>query len=794
MARWQAFIDSAPDASVGPNNSEVAGAARVRRMPRLGVMAEGWSRLGPPGASRERAGRWIRESKFWMPRPRGGAVERGHLLSQLAAGAKSPIVLISASAGYGKSSLAAQWGTRCRRQVAWINVDRGDNNPVVFLNYVAHALDRLAPADPELLDELSSMAPRVDDVVLPALAVELGRSSPFELILDDLHELSEPRSLAALGFLLREIPPGSQVVLVTRVDPELPLARYRVSGDLLEIRAPQLALDSEEIRALVANTGGRLSERSLEFLRERTEGWAAGVTLAIQALDDRTPGEAVVEGIAGQQWQIADYLTEVALARETEERRKFLLATSVLRRMTGSLCDAILGIAGSDDALRGLEQSNSFVIGLDDHRGWYRYHHLFGELLRSELDRLHPGLAAQYLARAAKWYEQQGDDPEEAFRCAHEAGDLETAGRIALASWDVFGSHGQLETIRLWLRECTDDEVASDPQLALAAGWVYLLLGQAEEAQRFALAAGRGDLDVPSADGATSLRSSLANLRSSLAPGGIHQMLADAECVYAAEKVPAPTRWLVGGCRGIGVANVLLGRPEEAITAFQEALLHTKGRPELAYTRILCLAYMAFAGADKGEWSKARAWAQEAKAIVSERHLEGIALSATAFTARAMLLAHDGDFDRAKGELGQARSLEPLVGGTRWAAADLSLRWGNIALELGDRQAAVKHADDARAALSGYPDPGTLPARLARLDERIARAEDLHLTPAELQIAAFLPTHLSLREMADALSLSRATVKTHVAAIYAKLGVSTRSEAVEQLTELRVEPTGRKGA
>jgi ATP/maltotriose-dependent transcriptional regulator MalT len=219
--------------------------------------------LGPPGPSSERGGRWIRESKFWAPRPRIAAVERAHLLSRLAAGAESPIVLISASAGYGKSSLAAQWSIRCGRPVAWINLDRGDNNPVVFLNYVARAFDRLAPVDPELLDELSSMAPRIDDVVLPALAVELGRSSPFELILDDVHELSEPRSLAALGFLLREIPRGSQVVLVTRVDPELPLARFRVSGDLLEIRAAQLALDSEEVRALAANTGGRLlSSRS----------------------------------------------------------------------------------------------------------------------------------------------------------------------------------------------------------------------------------------------------------------------------------------------------------------------------------------------------------------------------------------------------------------------------------------------------------------------------------------------------------------------------------------------------
>jgi LuxR family transcriptional regulator, maltose regulon positive regulatory protein len=379
----------------------------------------------------------------------------------------------------------------------------------------------------------------------------------------------------------------------------------------------------------------------------------------MQALDDTAPGDVVVDRIVGQQWQIADYLTEVALARETEERRRFLLATSVLRRMTASLCDAVLRSVGSDDLLRQLEQSNSFVMALDDHRGWYRYHHLFGELLRSELDRLYPGLAAEYLVRAASWYEHDGSDPEEAFRCAHEGGDLALAGRIALGSWDAFGSRGQLETIRLWLRECTDAEIASDPQLALAAAWVYVQLGEAEKAQRFAAAAGRGDLDVPSADGASSLRSSLAVLRSAVAPDGIHQMLADAQYVYRAEREPAPTRWLVGGCRALGIANILLGRSEEAITPLHEGLVLTAGHPERAYNRIFFLAYLAFAGEETGDWPKARRWAQEARALITEHHLERIALSVPGFTAKAMVLAHDGDFDRAKAELTQAQSLVP---------------------------------------------------------------------------------------------------------------------------------------
>jgi LuxR family transcriptional regulator, maltose regulon positive regulatory protein len=747
-----------------------------------------------PSASRGPARTWIRDSKLVAPRLRVASVERERLLTQLAAAADSPVVLVSASAGYGKSTLAAQWSARCQRPVAWITLDRGDNDPVVFLSYVAHALDRLAPVASELLDELSAPAPRIDDVVLPSLAVELARLSPLELILDDLHELSQARSMAALSFLLKEMPQGSQVVLVTRVDPELPLARYRVSGDLLEIGADKLALDAEETRALSASSGGLFSERSLELLRQRTEGWAAGIALAMHAVDDLTSENDVAEVIAGHQRQIANYLVEVVLARETEERRRFLLATSVLRRMTASLCDAVLGIAGSNDVLRELEQSNSFVIALDDHHGWYRYHHLFGELLRSELDRLHPELAVVYLARAAEWLEQDAGDPEEAFRCAHECGDLERAGRIALASWDALGSRGQLATLRLWFVDCTEEEVASDPRLALAAAWVYTLLGGVEKAQRFALAAERGDLDMPSADGATSLRSSLANLRTALAPRGIHQMLADAEFVYAAEKEPAETRWLIGGCRGVGIASLLLGRPDEAITALREALMLSSGRPELTHSRILCLGYIAFAAADAGNWSEGRRWAKEARALVAEHHLGGFVTAVPVFTAKAMVHAHDGDFDRATHELAEALRLKHLVGGARWMNADMNIRWGNINIQLGNRGAARQQADDARAALRGYPDPGALPDRLAQLDQRIDRAEALHLTPAELRIAAFLPAHRSLREIADVLNVSRTTVKTQVAAIYSKLGVTTRSEAVERLAQLSIPPADAMGA
>ena len=283
------------------------------------------------------------------------------------------------------------------------------------------------------------------------LAEELAHLSPFELILDDLDELTQPRSLALVDPLLDEIPPGSQLMLVTRADPDLPLARRRIENDVLEIRANRLALDSDETRDLAASHGANLSEESLALIHESTEGWPAGIALALRAAGEQSSRDAVVDRLRGTQHNIADYLVEMVLDQETEQHRTFLLATSVLHRMTAPLCDTVLAATGSREVLRELEQTNSFVIPLDDERGWYRYHHLFGELLRSELDRRNPGLAGVYLARAAEWHEQEGADPEEAFRCAHSCGDLERARKDRLGRGLGFVGSGHVETMRLWL-------------------------------------------------------------------------------------------------------------------------------------------------------------------------------------------------------------------------------------------------------------------------------------------------------------------------------------------------------
>ena len=738
----------------------------------------------PVSPSREKTRKFVHEPVRHAPRQRVATVERRRLLGLLAAEADAPIVVVSAAAGYGKSILAAQWSVQCGRPSALLTLDCSDNDPIVLLNYLVHSVDHLLPAARELHAELSSAAPRIDAVALPVLARELARLSPVQLILDNVQEVSEPSSLAVLAFLIEHMPFGSQLMLVSRGDPDLPLASRRVAGELLEVRADRLAFDFDETRALAVRRGTGLSESSLSVIHERTEGWAAGLELAIRAMSEAAPCDSAAVAL-GTQREVADYLLEAVLERESEQHREFLLATSVLRRMTAPLCDAVLGTSGSVSVLQELERSNSLVIPLDDHRGWYRYHQQFGEVLRSELDRRHPGLATVYLARAAEWHERNCSDPEEAFRCAHECGDVERTGRIALASFGGLMPGGNHEMFRSWLEHCTSTEIASDAQLAIAAAWLHSALGDGVMAQRYAMAAERCEVDRPSADGASSIRSSLAGLRSALGYRGIHQMLTDAEYVYAAERETS-TRWFAESCRAIGMANVLLDRPDEAIAALRETLMVTTASA-FAATRVLALGYLTFAGSETGRWPEARKWAREVKALTSECNLGHALPAPIAYTAKATVLVHDGDLYRAAQELEEARSLSHLLRGMRWLTADMELRWGNLSLHLGNPLSAREHAGNARAALHGYDDSGNLEPRLAALEERIARASDLQLTPAELRVIPFLPTHLLVKEIAARLHLSTATVKTHLHGIFNKLDVSTRSEAVDKMEQLGLE-------
>ena len=443
----------------------------------------------------------LRKPPLRVPTGSPWVVARPRLSALQEAAERSRVVLVSAPAGYGKSTLVAQWSDLDPRPTGWVQLGPGDDDSVVLLGHVVAALERTGPVCGELLEELSGRMPRIDEVAIPLLAADLGERDPFVLVLDDVHVITAKRSRAILAFLVDQVGSGSQLVLVTRGDPGVPLGRLRASGDLVEIGTALLALDPIETRDVAASAGLELSQAAAGALCERTEGWAAAVALATLALRGRDDAAVRAAGLSGDQQQIADYLLEEVLERQPDHLKRFLLGTSILDHMTAPLCDAVLGIDDAAGSLEALARSNAFVVSLDDHREWYRYHHLFSDLLRAELKRRDPELLPVYLERAAGWCERHGS-PGEAFAYAHEAGDLARAGRIALAHRDEFASRGQIETLRLWLERCTDNEIELDPQLSIAAAWVFGYLGDPARARRFLVAAERAPLHLASADGA----------------------------------------------------------------------------------------------------------------------------------------------------------------------------------------------------------------------------------------------------------------------------------------------------
>lgn len=710
----------------------------------------------------------------------GEIVKRKRLLARVAGARKRRVVVLHAPAGFGKTIAAAQLSQNDPRPAYWIRLEDNDNDPIVFVSDIVQMLEEMGPIPARLARELESRAPRINAVVVPLLQEQLATCDPFVVVLDDVERLTDPDSSALLAFLLAEVPQGSQLVLTTRRQLALPLARLRAAGEVLDLGPDDLALDVTETRELLASDGLELSDERVQAIRNRTEGWAAGIALALLVPDGLEGGRDSDLISVAESRSLAAYLIEEVLERQPPDERRFLLASSVLRRMSPALCDAALGITGSGRLLSTLTRTSAFVRPEDEGGEWYRYHELFRELLQALARRQAPEVIDTVLSRAAAWHELHGD-PGEAFEYAHACGDLARAGTILLHHFDRLVSRGQINTARAWVARCTPDELASDPLLSLGGAWVALMSGDAVEARRLASVTNTADdLDAPSPDGCSSLRSSLANLRATLGDGGVSQMLRDGKFVVAAE-TRGGTRWVTLGWRAVGVAYLLMGRPEEAIAAFSEVVALTRGHRDLNHVTLTCLGYSALAAAEEGDWRRARKWARDAYALTNETGLEHIVNSVPPYTAHATVLQHDGLLDQAAKALEHVRRILPGARVMPWAEADMSLRCADLSLELGDIDAALELADLAREALAHYPDPGTLRVRLEALDRRLHSGRWLELTPSELRLVPFLASHLSLQEIADRMYLSRATIKTHTDSVYRKLGVQNRSQAVVRL-------------
>jgi LuxR family transcriptional regulator, maltose regulon positive regulatory protein len=355
------------------------------------------------------------ETKLHVPRRRRGLVPRPRLIERLSRASESKLTLVSAPAGFGKTTLLAEWlAAAPERSVAWLSLDQRDNDPLLFWTYVVAALETAAPGvGAGALALLQSPQPPIDAVLATLLNDLSASSDDAVLVLDDYHVIDARDVHDGIAFLLEHLPPQLHLVIASRADPALPLARLRARGQLVEIRAADLRFTPEEAAAYLNDVMGlALTAGDVAALEERTEGWIAALQLAALSLQGRDDVTGFIADFAGDDRYIVDYLADEVLQRQPEHLQHFLLQTSILSRLNGSLCDAVTGQDNGKATLEALDRANLFLVPLDNRRGWYRYHHLFADVLRSRLLDEQPDRVRELHARASDWFEQHGERSE----------------------------------------------------------------------------------------------------------------------------------------------------------------------------------------------------------------------------------------------------------------------------------------------------------------------------------------------------------------------------------------------
>ncbi len=425
------------------------------------------------------------ETKLYVPRLRRGVVARPRLIERMRRGTELKLTLISAPAGFGKTTLLAEWLAAApagERSAAWLSLDPGDSHAPSFWSYLVAALQTVAPGvGATSLSLLESPQPPPIRTVLATLLNELSAvPKDIVLVLDDYHEVDAPDIHEGMAFLLEHLPPRLHLVITTRADPGLPLARLRARAELVEIRAADLRFTPDEAAAYLNEAMGlALTASDVAALEARTEGWIAALQLAALSIQGREDVAGFIAGFAGDDRYIVDYLVEEVLHRQPEHVRSFLLQTSVLDRLSGPLCDAVIGEDGGNAMLEALDRANLFLVPLDDRRRWYRYHQLFADVLRARLLDEEPGRAQVLHRRASGWYEENGERSE-AIDHAFAAEDFERAADLVELAIPATSQHRREAMLRRWLEALPDGLLRVRPVLSNAYAGSLLVRGEVE--------------------------------------------------------------------------------------------------------------------------------------------------------------------------------------------------------------------------------------------------------------------------------------------------------------------------
>ncbi len=455
-------------------------------VPREPVPPEPLQLEAPPAAPGSAVPAALLETKFYVPRSRRPLVPRPRLRERLDRGTASTLTLVSAPAGFGKTTLLTEWlaagpaAPADERLVAWLSLDRADNDPASFWTYLIAALRTAAPGVGEdALALLQVPGPPPIEAVLTTLLNDLSAiAADVVLVLDDYHVIDAGDVQDGMAFLLDHLPPGLHVVIASRADPALPLARWRARGELVEARAAELRFTPDEAAAYLNEIMGlQLTARDVAALEGRTEGWIAALQLAALSMQGRDDMAGFIAGFAGDDRYVVDYLAEEVLARQPDRVQAFLLQTCILDRLNGPLCDAVTGQGGGKAMLEALDRGNLFLVPLDDRRRWYRYHHLFGDVLQARLLDERPGQVPDLHRRASVWYEQNGEQSV-AIGHALSAGDFGRAADLVERAVTAMSQARQEATVRSWLEMIPDEIISVRPVLIVAVAWVLLSDGE----------------------------------------------------------------------------------------------------------------------------------------------------------------------------------------------------------------------------------------------------------------------------------------------------------------------------
>lgn len=716
-----------------------------------------------------------------------GEIDRRRVLDLLTD--TPPVVVISAPAGSGKSTVARQWTARSERANATVRVTAALDDPAELARALVEALEPLGPAAEGTRARITGKEPAFSATLLPGLArLAQSRSQPFILVVDDVQLVGSDSAQQVLAAVCEGTPDGSTTALLTRSQAPAWLARIRTTGRLAEVTAGDLAFDLDEARELLIHLGAPADPSVVADVVEHTEGWPVGVYLtglSMRSGNLRPP--ARLRLTKGSDRAVADYLRTQVLATLSEDHRHFLIRTSILDELDGPLCGALLQRDDSALVLADLHRNIQLLISVDGDQPRYRYHHLLAEELNAELHTTSPGEIAGLHERAALWFDAHGY-LEAAIRHATASGNTAIVARIIWPAVPTCVASGTLDHLRAWLAGLSERQIAEDRWLTMAAAWACLQQGDANAMWRWeGLAQAHAGPDWREAARNDAYAATLAVLHGLISTGGIDDTRDLCDRALGGLRPNDPFRAAAAFNKGVALSL------QREVTAGMESLLEAEALAQVLDVPVIeanAKSWMGLLALDAGERQRAIRLVSEAAEVTRRHHLDRLATGALTMTAQSLVLALVADKSAAASALATARRLTVAAGAiSPWFAVSGRLRQARAAALLGDGATARLLISEARENMTPELQASSLADSLSEADTILAHMSDHAgaagvLTTTELRVLQFLPSHLTLQQIGEHLFVSQSTVKTHVLSIYRKFGVGSRGDAVAHAQSL----------